>query len=154
MVAAVEKEILIVLFILLFISVVASFLILAIFWAMVSEKTRDIGVLRALGASRAGVAWLWLRYGLVIGLVGSILGGVVACAIVWNINPIHDWMGQALGLYLWDPKVYYFTEIPHDVEPRKAAIVLAGGLIFSVLGALIPAVRAARMDPVRALRFE
>lgn len=154
MVAAVEKEIGMVLFILLFISMTASFLILAIFWAMVSEKTRDVGVLRALGASKAGVAWLWLRYGLAIGLIGSILGGIAAHLIVWNINPIHEWLGRAFGLTIWDPEVYYFTEIPHHVEPWKAAVVLAGGLIFSVLGALIPAVRAASMDPVRALRFE
>lgn len=151
---AVKKEIALVLVLFMFISLTAVFLITAIFWAMVSEKTKDIGILRAIGASRAGVAWLYLRYGLAIGVVGSALGGVIALAVVSNINPIHDWMGRALGLTIWDPSVYYFTEIPSDVEPGKAAIVLAGGVVFSVLGALVPALRAASMDPVRALRFE
>lgn len=154
MVAAIKKETGLVMFIIMFISMVASFLILAIFWAMVSEKTKDIGVLRALGAGKLGVAWLWLRYGLAIGLIGSVLGGIMAHLIVWNINPIHEWIGRNMGLYIWDPKVYYFTEIPHEVEPWKAAIVLVGGLTFSILGALIPAVKAANMDPVQALRFE
>ena len=153
-VGAVKRETAIVLFLLLFISFVVVFLILAIFWAMVSEKTKDIGVLRSIGASRMGVAWLWLRYGVSIGVVGAILGGILAYTVVLNINPIHEWMGRALDIQLWDPSVYYFPEIPSEVVPWKAALVLCGAVVFSVLGALLPAVKAARMDPVRALRFE
>lgn len=153
-IGAVKKETALVLFLLMGISLVAVFLILAIFWSMVSEKTKDIGILRAVGGTRFGVAWLWLRYGLAIGVVGAAAGGLLAYTIITNINPIHEWMGQALGLVIWDPNVYYFSEIPNKVEPDKAAIVLACALIFSVAGALIPALRAAYMDPVRALRFE
>ena len=154
MIAAVEKETALVLFLFVLISFVAVFLVLAIFWAMVAEKTKDIGILRSLGASRTGVAWLWLRYGAAIGVVGSILGGLLAYTIVWNINPIHEWLGSALGIKVWDPAVYYFTEIPNTVETPKAAIVLISGVLSSLLGALVPALRAAWMDPVRALRFE
>jgi lipoprotein-releasing system permease protein len=154
LIGAVKKETVLVLSLLGFISLTASFLILAIFWAMVAEKTKDIGVLRAVGASRMGVAWLWLRYGLAIGVIGSLMGGSLAYVIVTNINPIHEWLGAQFGVQVWDPKVYYFSEIPNRVEPMRAALVLAAGVGFSVLGAVIPAVRAARMDPVRALRFE
>lgn len=154
LVAAVKKETALVLALFMFISLTAVFLVFSIFWAMVSEKTKDIGILRAIGASRAGVAWLFLRYGLTIGVLGSALGGVIALLIVTNINPIHEWLGTALGIYVWDPSVYYFTKIPSEVDPGKAALVLAGGVVFSVLGALAPAVKAAHMDPVRALRFE
>jgi lipoprotein-releasing system permease protein len=153
-IAAVRKETGLVLVLFVFISFTAVFLVGAIFWSMVSEKTRDIGVLRAVGAGRLGVAWLFVRYGLVIGVVGSVVGGIIAYLIVTNINPIHEWMGSALGLYVWDPSVYYFTEIPSRVDPLKAAIVLVGGVFFSALGALIPAARAASMNPVKALRFE
>jgi len=153
-ISAVKKETSLVLSLFSFISLTAVFLVLAIFWSMVSEKTKDIGTLRAIGAGRSGVAGVWLGYGLAIGVVGSVLGGALAYTIVTNINPIHEWMGRAMGIQIWDPRIYYFTEIPSKVDPVKMMYVLTGGLVSSVLGALIPAVRAAWMDPVRALRFE
>lgn len=154
MITAVKKETALVLFIFCFVSLTAVFLVLAIFWAMVSEKTRDIGVLRAVGASRSGVAGLWLLYGLAIGLVGSGIGFTLAYLVVTNINGIHEWLGQKLNLYIWDPRVYYFTRIPSQLDPTHVVIVLCGGLLASCLGALWPAARAARMNPVQALRFE
>ncbi|MDX2116313.1 MAG: FtsX-like permease family protein [Planctomycetota bacterium] len=153
-ISAVKKETSLVLVLFSFISITAVFLIFAIFWSMISEKTRDIGVLRAVGASRAGVAWLFVRYGLVIGIVGSLAGAALAFVIVTNINPIHEWLGSALGLWVWDPRVYYFDVIPNKVDPVRAGIVVCSGIASSALGALIPALRAAFMDPVRALRFE
>ncbi len=154
LVEIVKKETSLVLFILGIVSLTCTFLILAIFWGMVSEKTKDIGVLRSMGASWWGTAWLWIRYGLIIGLIGSALGGILGTTIVWNINPIHEWLGQQFGIVIWDPAVYVFPEIPHQIDPTKLTIVLSCGVLFSVLGAIIPAVRAASMNPVAALRFE
>jgi lipoprotein-releasing system permease protein len=151
---AVKKETGLVLFIFSFISLTAVFLVLAIFWSMVSEKTKDVGILRSMGASRTGVATVWLAYGLSIGVVGSLLGGALAYAVVTNINPIHDWMGEVLRIQIWDPRIYYFTEIPSRVEGDKAMIVMIGGALSSVVGAMIPALRAAFLHPVKALRFE
>lgn len=153
-VAAVKKEIGLVLFLFSFISLTAVFLVWSIFWSMVNEKTKDIGILRAIGASRRGVAWLWLRYALSIGVVGSALGLAISYLIVRNINAIHDWMGSALGLSIWDPSIYLFAKIPDKVDPLHAAMVGLGGVLAAVFGAMVPAIRASRMDPVRALRFE
>jgi len=77
-----------------------------------------------------------------------------AYLVVHNINPIHDWIGRQFGLVIWDPAIYYFFVIPNKVDPSKAAMVFSGAMISSVLGALVPALRAAYMDPVKALRFE
>ncbi len=154
MIGAVRKETALVLSLFSLVSLVAVILVLTIFWAMISDKTRDIGIMRALGASKAGIAWVWLMYGLAIGVVGSSLGMVTAYVIVTNINPIHEWMGSAMGLTIWDPAVYYFFTIPNRVDPSHAAIVWAGGVLSCFVGAFIPAVRAANMRPVRALRFE
>jgi len=151
---AVKKETALVLVLFSIISLVAVVLILTIFWSIVSEKTKDIGILRAVGGSRAGIAWLFLRYGLLIGVVGSIAGGALAHAVVWNINPIHTWMGKVLGIVIWDPRFYYFANIPNEVDPGRAALVMSLAAICAVVGAFIPAARAAWMDPVTALRFE
>ncbi|MFT3684258.1 MAG: FtsX-like permease family protein [Phycisphaerales bacterium] len=153
-VGAVKKETALVLFLLSLIWVVCSVLIMSIFWAMISEKTKDIGILRAVGASGPGVAGVWLCYGLAIGVVGIVVGLTIAYTIVTNINPIHEWMGAKLGISVWDQRTYYFAEIPHKVNPSRAAIVAVSGVFFSVVGALLPAIRAARMKPVAALRFE
>jgi len=150
----VEKETVTVLMLLLVVSLVCTVLILSIFWSMVSEKTKDIGILRSVGCSRGGVAGIWLAYGLMIGVVGSMIGLVVGCEMVWNINPIHDWLGSAFGISVWDPRVYFLPEIPNKVVPERVGVVVGSAIVLSLLGALIPAARAANMDPVRALRFE
>ena len=95
-----------------------------------------------------------MRYGLAIGIVGSVLGVALAFVVITNINAIHDWMGSTLGLTIWDPQVYYFARIPEDFSVAKAFIILGAGIVSCGMGALIPAWRAARMDPVKALRFE
>ena len=154
MISAVKKETGLVLFIFGIVSFTTVFLVLAIFWSMASEKTKDIGILRALGASTPGIAWLWIRYGAAIGIVGSVLGTAMGYWIVSDINAIHDWIGRTTGLVIWDPQQYYFIEIPSDVDPQKALIVFVVGVLTCVLGALLPAWHSARMDPVKALRFE
>jgi len=154
MIAAVEKETGLVLFVFGLVCFTTVFLVLAIFWSMVSEKTKDIGILRSLGASTPGITWLWLRYGAAVGIVGSGAGFLAAWAIVRNINEIHEWLGQNLGLVIWDPSVYYFFEIPSDMDWQKAATVVSAGILTCLVGAAIPATRAGLMDPVRALRFE
>jgi lipoprotein-releasing system permease protein len=176
MISAVKKETIMVLFIFGIVSFTTVFLVLAIFWSMATEKTKDIGVLRALGASTLGIAWLWIRYGASIGIVGSIAGTALGYWVVLNINEIHDWMGDVLGpwlsnvltwfagligqgpvvvdLVIWDPRQYYFVEIPSEVDPSKAAIIFVIGILTCILGAAIPAIHSARMDPVKALRFE
>ncbi len=154
LVGAVKKETGLVLFVFGIVCFTTVFLVLAIFWAMINEKTRDIGILRALGASTSGVAGIWLSYGAALGLVGSLLGVLAASLIVWNINPIHEWLGEQLGLVIWDPRVYYFVEIPSDIVLFDAVVVFSMGILTCVLGAAIPAFRSARMDPVKSLRFE
>ena len=202
-----ERELMRVLFSIVY--VVCAALVLAIFWSIVHEKTRDIGILRSIGASRGGIVGIFLLYGLVVGILGAVLGLGLGWLIVTNINLIHDSMGNpplALGIVLlalgvlllgwamlrmrgaallpvvlsvlvsipllalggfvlwaalndvgfimWDPSVYYFTEIPSTVDWGSAMITMAGAVIFSLVGALIPAAKAADTDPVNALRYE
>jgi lipoprotein-releasing system permease protein len=201
-----ERELMRTLFSLVYI--VCAGLVLAIFWAIVYEKTRDIGILRSVGASRLGISWIFLRYGLVVGVGGAILGLGLAFLVVHNINAIHTamgepplwlsyllgalamaslgltiararsgrllplvlgllvtlvlgglafgiyWVGRAGGIVIWDPQVYYFSTIPNEMDMRSAVYTMIGAVVFSVIGAFLPAAKAADTDPVRALRYE
>ena len=185
---------------------VCAGLVLSIFWAIVQEKSRDIGILRSIGASRPGVLWIFLQYGLVIGAAGGVVGIGLGWLVIDNINAIHETIGEdaprwswilafalsataivmslrgarrgvllptllwlvgaiTLGLagagllahrgtLIWDPAVYYFSTIPNKVDWFTAVLTWVGAVVFSVLGASVPAAKAADIDPVRTLRYE
>ncbi len=136
------------------ISLVSVVLIFAIFYMIVVEKTRDIGVMKALGASSGGVAQIFLAYGAAIGLIGSILGTVGGYYFVRHINAIHDAVGRWFGLQMWSKDWFLFEKIPNDVNPSTALAIVAGAIAAGLVGAMVPAIRAARMQPVEALRYE
>ena len=148
----VEKGILNVL--LFLIIAVAGFGILAIFSMIVTEKTRDIGILKALGASNGGVMKIFLGYGLLLGVVGSGLGTVIGVTLTENINTVEHWLGEVTGHKLFDPGVYYFTQIPTDIQAWTVFMVNVGAVLIAVLFSVLPALRAAMLHPVRALRYE
>ncbi len=148
----IEKGILNVL--LFLIIAVAGFGILAIFSMIVTEKTRDIGILKALGASNGGVMKIFLSYGLLLGLVGSGTGTVLGIWLTHNINKVEHWLGNMTGKKLFDPVVYYFTDIPTDIQMGSVLMVNIGAVLIAVLFSVLPALRAAMLHPVRALRYE
>ena len=139
---------------LFFIIAVAGFGILAIFSMIVVEKTRDIGVLKALGASNSGVRGIFLAYGLLLGVVGAGVGMAGGLLFVRYINEIETGLSKLTGRKVFDDTIYYFSEIPTRVEPSTVAWIMAGALFIAVVASVVPAQRAARLRPVQALRFE
>jgi lipoprotein-releasing system permease protein len=148
----IEKSILNIL--LFMIIAVAGFGILAIFSMIVSEKTRDIGVLKALGASSCGIMKIFLTYGLLLGIVGAGLGTILGLTITWNINAIELGIAAITGSRVFDGGVYYFNEIPTDVQPFAVMIVNLGAIAIATVFSILPALRAAMLHPVQALRYE
>lgn len=152
--AAVEVESAILNVLLFLIITVAGFGILAIFYMIVVEKTRDIGILKALGASSRGVLSIFLGYGLSLGLVGSGAGTVAGLLFVAYINEIETVITWLTGRKVFDERIYYFPTIPTHVNATMVIWVSVGAIVIAVLASILPARRAAALQPVRALRFE
>lgn len=152
--AAVQMETAILNVLLFLIIAVAGFGILAIFFMIVVEKTRDIGILKSLGASGRGIMGIFLSYGLSLGIVGAGSGLVIGLLFVVYINEIAKVLSVITGHEVFDPSIYYFYKIPTIIEPLTVAWIVAGAMAIAVLASVLPARRAARLHPVEALRHE
>ncbi len=152
--AAVQMETAVLNVLLFMIIAVAGFGILAIFTMIVVEKTRDIGILKSLGASGYGVMGIFLSYGLALGIVGAGVGLALGLTFERYINEIADLLGRITGQPVFDPSVYYFYKIPTIVDPFTVTWICVGAVAIAVLASVLPARRAARLHPVKALRYE
>lgn len=152
--SAVEVETAILNVLLFMIIAVAGFGILAIFFMIVVEKTRDIGILKALGASSEGISSIFVTYGLGLGIVGSLAGVTLGLLFVAYINEIEKGLSWLTGRKVFDPEIYYFDGIPTLVSTTMVFWVAFGAITIAILASLLPARRASRLHPVRALRYE
>jgi len=154
-IAAVEKEKILVTILFGIISLVAVLLVGCIFYMIVQQKTRDIGIVKSLGATWRGVASIFLAYGAAVGVVGGMLGLICGSVFVYYINDLQDLLTRIHpNLKVWDPAVYTFTRIPNEVKPKDAVAIYLVAILASVTGSVIAAVKAARVWPVEALRYE
>ena len=152
--SAVQMESAILNILLFLIVAVAGFGILAIFFMIVVEKTRDIGILKSLGASSRGVMTIFLSYGLLLGTVGAGAGMGLGLLIVYYIDEIRQLIERISGQPVFDPSIYYFQQIPTIVDPFTITWIMCGAMLIAVLASVLPARRAARLHPVEALRYE
>jgi len=152
--AAVQMETAILNVLLFLIIAVAGFGILAIFFMIVVEKTKDIGILKSLGASSRGIMGIFLGYGLSLGAVGAGGGLALGLVFVYYINEIADGLSVLTGQKVFDPSIYYFYKIPTIVEPMTVATIVGGALVIAVGASVLPALRAASMHPVESLRYD
>jgi lipoprotein-releasing system permease protein len=152
--AAVQMESAVLNILLFMIIAVAGFGILATFFMIVVEKTRDIGILKSLGASARGVMGVFLGYGLSLGVVGAGVGCLIGLLFVRYINAVRGAVEAITGQKVFDPSIYYFYKIPTIVDPFTVAWIVVGALLIAVLASVLPALRAAWLHPVEALRYE
>ena len=152
--AAVKVEQNVMFLILTLIILVAAFNVISSLIMMVKDKTRDIAVLRTLGAGRGAVMRIFLMCGASVGVTGTLLGLVLGVLFCWNIETIQHWVETFTGASVFNPEVYYLTHLPARLDWHEVAQVVTMALVLSLLATLYPSWRAARTDPVEALRHE
>jgi lipoprotein-releasing system permease protein len=151
---AVEIERNVMFLILTLIIVVAAFNIISSMIMMVKDKGRDIAILRTMGASRAMILRIFVLSGASIGVIGTVAGFVLGLAFTDNIEAIRQLIQRIIGTDLFAAEIYFFTRIPARIDTGEVAAVVIMALALSFLATLYPSWRAARLDPVEALRYE
>ena len=151
-IAPMEKEQTMMIFLFLMLGVITVFIIFVVFYMIISHKSKDIGVLRCLGVSSAGVLAMVLIFASLVGIIGGGIGIAGGWAFLAKVNVIEDWLYQTRGWQVWNRSVYAIGEIPNQVHASVLAVIGISTLVACWLGALIPALQAARKQPVETLR--
>jgi len=141
-------------FVLIFVVIVAAFGIMSTLITSTVQKTREIGLLKALGAQMTQIMWIFLAQGMIVGFFGTLIGLSSGIALVQYRNEVRDFLAATFHIELFPAAVYQFSEIPAEIVPRDVFVICVSGFLICSIAALVPAYFAARLDPVKALRFE
>ena len=121
---------------------------------LVKDKSHDIAILRTMGATRGAIMRIFLITGASIGVAGTFAGFLLGLAVADNVEPIRQFLNRLLHANLFPAELYFLSRLPSVVDPRDVASVVGMTLVLSILATLYPSWRAAKLDPVEALRYE
>jgi lipoprotein-releasing system permease protein len=148
----IEKNVMTIL--LTLIILVAAFNITSTLIMVVMEKTKDIGILRALGATRQSIRKIFVIEGFSVGIFGVIFGSILGLVVARTLNPIALFVEETTGFAVFPSDIYYLDRIPTEINPTDVTTIVVLALLTAVLAGIYPAHRAASLNPVEALRYE
>ncbi len=140
--------------ILTLIIVVAAFNIISSLIMLVKDKGRDIAILRTMGATRGMIMRIFFLSGASVGVIGTLFGFILGLSFAENIETVRQWLQGLTGTELFASEIYFLSHLPAIVDPGEVTAIVLMGLALSILATLYPSWRAARLDPVEALRYE
>jgi len=140
--------------ILVLIVLVAAFNIISSLIMVVMEKSKDIAILKSMGAPSKGILRIFIIEGGVIGVVGTILGTLLGLGAAFHLERITDFVEHLFGFKILAGDVYYIDKLPSQVNPLDVAWIVTTAILISLLATLYPSWRASRLDPAEALRYE
>ncbi|WP_416423444.1 lipoprotein-releasing ABC transporter permease subunit [Pseudomonas sp. App30] len=139
---------------LLMIVAVAAFNIIATLIMVVNDKGADIAILRTIGATPRQIMGIFMVQGTVIGVVGTLIGGVLGVIAAINVSAVVGWLERTTGQHIFTSDVYFISNLPSDLQAGDVIMICSAGLILSFLATVYPAWRAAQIEPAYALRYE
>ncbi|MBP7053469.1 MAG: FtsX-like permease family protein [Phycisphaerae bacterium] len=153
-IAPMEKEQALLSLMFVLVGVTTVFIVFVVFYMIITNKKKDIGILKSVGASNASVLSLFCGFAFSVGLIGSSVGTLVGWLFLAEINRIEQWLYEHFGWQLWDRTIYAIGDIPSRIEPRIVAVIVASAIAACVVGALVPSYLAARLRPVETLHAQ
>lgn len=135
-----------------FVGLTTVFIVLVVFYMIISHKSKDIGILKSIGASRLDIIELFFGYAFLVGVLGSGIGLLAGWLFLLNINRIENWLFEHYGFQLWDRTIYAIGDIPNEVEMSSLLVIALSAILACLIGAFIPSWQAARQRIVDTLQ--
>lgn len=151
-IAPMEKEQTVMTVMFAFVGITTVFIVFVVFYMIISHKSKDIGILKSIGASNADIIELFSGFAFLVGLLGSCIGLFGGWLFLLKINQIEDWLFEHFKFQLWDRTIYAIADVPNQVDPKVLGVIVLSAIIACLVGALLPSRLAAKQKPVEILQ--
>ncbi|MBW8035501.1 MAG: FtsX-like permease family protein, partial [Planctomycetes bacterium] len=151
-IAPMEKEQTMLMFLFAMLGVITVFIIFVVFYMIINSRSKDIGILKSVGVSSSGVVRIFGTLAIMIASVGSLIGVLGGCAFLLKINAMEDWLFEHYQWQLWNREVYAIGDIPNDIEMPVLVAIVASAIAAALIAVTVPSLQAARREPVEILQ--